>query len=133
MGREEMTPSESEWLIMEVLWERNTSMTSSEVIRYLQEKSHMTPRMVRVLMNRLCQKELLGYTVDDDDARIYHYFALKSREECLKEKSRRFVDSYFSGNQTNAVAALIQSISLTEEQIQELTEILEQSKGKNEQ
>ena len=133
MGREEMTPSESEWLIMEVLWERNTSMTSSEVIRYLQEKSHMTSRMVRVLMNRLCQKELLGYTVDDDDARIYHYFALKSREECLKEKSRRFVDSYFSGNQTNAVAALIQSISLTEEQIQELTEILEQSKGKNEQ
>lgn len=132
MGKDEMTPSESEWLIMEVLWERNTSMTSSEVIQYLQEKSDMTPRMVRVLMNRLCQKELLGYTVDEKDARVYHYFVLKSREECLKEKSRRFVDSYFSGNQTNAVAALLQSISLTEEQIQELTEILEQSKGKNE-
>lgn len=132
MGKDEMTPSESEWLIMEVLWERNTSMTSSEVIRFLQEKSDMTPRMVRVLMNRLCQKELLGYTVDENDARVYHYFVLKSREECLKEKSRRFVDSYFSGNQTNAVAALLQSISLTEEQIQELTEILEQSKGKNE-
>lgn len=132
MGKDEMTPSESEWLIMEVLWERNTSMTSSEVIRSLQEKSDMTPRMVRVLMNRLCQKELLGYTVDENDARVYHYFVLKSREECLKEKSRRFVDSYFSGNQTNAVAALLQSISLTEEQIQELTEILEQSKGKNE-
>lgn len=132
MGKDEMAPSESEWLIMEVLWERNTSMTSSEVIRSLREKSDMTPRMVRVLMNRLCQKELLGYTVDENDARIYHYFVLKSREECLKEKSRRFVDSYFSGNQTNAVAALLQSISLTEEQIQELTEILEQSKGKNE-
>ena len=132
MGKDEMTPSESEWLIMEVLWERNTSMTSSEVIRYLQEKSDMTPRMVRVLMNRLCQKELLGYTVDENDARVYHYFVLKSREECLKEKSRKFVDSYFSGNQTNAVAALLQSISLTEEQIRELTEILEQSKGKNE-
>ena len=133
MGKDEMTPSESEWLIMEILWERNTSMTSSEVIRYLQEKSDMTPRMVRVLMNRLCQKELLGYTVDEKDARVYHYFVLKSREECLKEKSRRFVDSYFSGNQTNAVAALLQSISLTEKQIQELTEILEQSKGNDEQ
>ena len=89
--------------------------------------------MVRVLMNRLCQKGLLGYTVDEKDARVYHYFVLKSREECLKEKSRRFVDSYFSGNQTNAVAALLQSISLTEEQIQELTEILEKSKGTDEQ
>lgn len=133
MGKDEMTPSESEWLIMEVLWEGNASMTSSEVIRYLQEKSDMTPRMVRVLMNRLCQKGLLGYTVDEKDARVYHYFVLKSREECLKEKSRRFVDSYFFGNQTNAVAALLQSISLTEEQIQELTEILEQSKGNDEQ
>lgn len=133
MGKDEMTPSESEWLIMEVLWEGNASMTSSEVIRYLQEKSDMTPRMVRVLMNRLCQKGLLGYTIDEKDARVYHYFVLKSREECLKEKSRRFVDSYFSGNQTNAVAALLQSISLTEEQIQELTEILEQSKGNDEQ
>lgn len=132
MGKDEMTPSESEWLIMEILWERDNPMTSSEVIEYLQKKSEMTPRMVRVLMNRLCQKGLLGYTVDERDARVYHYHVLKSREECLKEKSRRFVDSYFSGNQTNAVAALLQSISLTDEQIQELTEILEQSKGKNE-
>ena len=132
MKREEMVPSESEWLIMEVLWEERASMTSSAVIKSLKDKSCMTPKMVRVLMNRLVQKGLLSYTVDERDARVYHYSALKSKEECLKEKSRRFVDSYFSGSHKNAVAVLLQSVKLGDEQLDELMEILEKSKGKDE-
>ena len=58
------------------------------------------------------------------------YTALKTREECLKSKSQKFVNSYFSGNKTAALASLIQSIALSDEQISELEEILENSKGK---
>lgn len=90
----------------------------------------MTPKMVRVLMNRLCRKGILDYTVDRYDARVYHYHALKSREECLQSKSRKFADSYFSRNQSSASASLIQNIALTDEQIEELEEILRKSKGK---
>ncbi len=128
MAREEQTPSESEWQIMEVLWDGGVPLTSSQVIQHLQETSSMNPKMVRVLMNRLCQKELIGYTIDEKDARVYHYFPLKTRVECSREKSRRFVESYFSGRHTDALAALLQSYRLTEEQIQELEVILEQSK-----
>lgn len=39
------------------------------------------------------------------------------------------MDSYFSGSGTNAMAALLQSFALTGEQIKELEEILEKSKG----
>ena len=49
----------------------------------------------------------------------------------MKEKSRKFVDSYFSGNGTNAMSALLQTFTLTDEQIKELEEILEKSKGQN--
>ncbi len=48
----------------------------------------------------------------------------------MKEKSRKFVDSYFSGSGTNAMAALLQSFALTDEQIKELKEILEKSKDR---
>lgn len=130
MGKEEQTPSESEWMVMEILWASESSMTSKEVIHELRKQNSMTPKMVRVLINRLCEKGLLSYTVDPDDKRVYHYSVTKSKEDCLKEKSKRFVDRYFKGNQTSAVAALIQSVSLTEEQIMELEEILEKSKGK---
>lgn len=128
MAKEKMTPSESEWLIMEILWASNSSMTSKEVIYKLQEENSMTPKMVRVLINRLCEKGLLSYTVDSDDKRVYHYFITKSKEDCLKEKSKQFVNSYFSGSKTNAAAALLQSFDLTEGQINELEEILKKSK-----
>ena len=128
---EETMPSESEWLIMEVLWESAAPLTSMEVLNRLKGKSDMTLRMVRVLMNRLSQKGLLGFTVDEDDARIYHYHTIKTKEECLSEKSRRFVNSYFAGSRTNAVAALLQNARLTEEQYRELEEILEQCKVKD--
>lgn len=133
MEKEEQTPSESEWMVMEILWASESSMTSKEVIHGLRKQNSMTPKMVRVLINRLCEKGLLSYTVDPDDKRVYHYSVTKSKEDCLKEKSKKFVDSYFKGNQTSAVASLIQSVSLTEEQIKELEEILEKSKGKGEE
>ena len=129
MGKkEEALPSESEWRIMEVLWESETPLTSIEVLNRLKGKSNMTLRMVRVLMNRLSKKGLLGFTVDENDARVYHYYTMKSKEECLKEKSRRFVNSYFSGSRTNAIVTLLQGVTLTDEQIKELEEILEKSK-----
>ena len=90
----------------------------------------MSPRMVRVLLNRLWQKGVLSYTVDEHDLRVYHYSVQKSKEECQKEKSRKFVDSYFEGSMKNAMAALLQSADLTEEQFRELEEILEQCREK---
>ena len=122
----ETTPSQSEWLIMEVFWSRATSMTAREVIQEIQDRSDMSPRMVRVLINRLCKKGVLSYIVDENDSRVYHYSVLKSKEQCQKEKSRKFVESYFEGSQKNAMAALLQSARLTKEQFQELEDILEQ-------
>lgn len=126
MAKEEITPSE--WQIMEVLWACGESLTSSEVYKRMQGNVDMSQRMVRVLMNRLNQKDILGYTVDEHDSRVYHYYVRRPREECVKEKSRKFVDCYFSGNGTNAVAALLQSFAMTEEQIRELEGILEKSR-----
>ena len=126
----ETTPSQSEWLIMEVFWASDTSLTAKEVIKKIQDRSDMSPRMVRVLINRLCQKGVLSYTVDEYDSRVYHYSVMKSKEECQKEKSRKFINNYFEGSQKNAMAALLQDAKLTEEQFQELEELLEQCKEK---
>lgn len=41
---------------------------------------------------------------------------------------KRFVNSCFAGSRTNAAAALLQGITLTDEQIEELEEIMEKSK-----
>ena len=122
----ETTPSQSEWMIMEVFWASDASLTARDVIKKIKDKADMSPRMVRVLINRLCEKGVLSYTIDEHDSRVYHYSVMKSKEECQKEKSRKFIDSYFEGSQKNAMAALLQSAKLTEEQYRELEKILEQ-------
>lgn len=129
MSKMDITPSETEWLVMEILWESIVPMTSMEIIQRLRDVKEMSPKTVRVLINRLYQKGIIDYTIDKKDARVYHYFPVKLKDECLQEKSRRFAESYFLGNKTNALAALIQNCDLTQEQIGELEAILEKSKG----
>ena len=126
----ETSPSQSEWLVMEVLWASDTSLTAREVIEKMKDNADMSPRMVRVLLNRLWQKGVLSYTVDAHDSRVYHYSVVKSKEECQREKSQKFVDSYFARRRKNAMAALLQSAKLTEEQFRELEDMLEQCKDK---
>lgn len=128
MPKEEMLPSESEWLIMETLWNCDEDLTSAEITDRLPKTSNMTQRMVRVLINRLCKKGLLSYTVDPNDSRVYHYTAVKGREELRREKSKAFVDSYFGGNTLGAAFAFLESGKLSKEQIKELEDIIKSAK-----
>ena len=130
MPKEEMLPSESEWLIMETLWNCDEDLTSAEITDRLPKTSNMTQRMVRVLINRLCKKGLLSYTVDPNDSRVYHYTAVKGREELRREKSKAFVDSYFGGNTLGAAFAFLESGKLSKEQIKELEDIIKSAKEK---
>ncbi len=120
----ELTPSENEWIIMEVLWESETPLTAGEIIRRLSGIKDVSPKTIRALINRLLKKKIVNYQVDEKDARVYHYYAVKSRETCLEEKSERFLNSYFRGNPLGMVASLVENQRFSKEQLEELIEIL---------
>lgn len=121
----EITPSENEWLIMEVIWKESESITASEIIEKLKGTLDVSQKTIRVMIGRLVAKGVLGYTVDENDARIYHYFPLKSKEECLDLKSRRFVKNYFGGDASLAVASFLKSADITGEQLAQLEDLVE--------
>lgn len=126
----ESMPSENEWIIMEILWRQGAPLTATEIIEQLKGVKDVSPKTIRVLINRLLKKGIISYQVDEKDARIYHYAPVKTREACLEEKSERFVKSYFGGNPMGMVAALVRNDSFSEEQINELIRILEEGKAK---
>ena len=128
MPKEEMLPSESEWMIMETLWRCGHDLTSAQICDKLPKSSTMTQRMVRVLINRLCKKGMLTYTIDPDDSRVYHYMPVKSREECRKAKSSAFAKSFFEGNRLSAAFTLLDAGKLSDDQIKELENILSRAK-----
>ena len=129
MRKNEKTPTEREWLIMEAVWDSEDKPTSAEILSRINKNAGMDTRTERVLLHHLCKKGLLGYDVDGRDSRVYHYFARRTREECLREKSRDFVNAYFRGSGANAVAAFLRDAPFTDGQIRELEEILESRKG----
>lgn len=114
-------PSENEWMIMEALWKNEgVPMTAAEIIRALDGVLEISPKTVRVMINRLVSKGMLGYTVDEHDTRIYHYHALWEREKCLAEKERRFVNNYFGGRASLAVASFLKSADISDDELEEL-------------
>ncbi|KAI4449216.1 Penicillinase repressor [Eubacterium plexicaudatum ASF492] len=127
MGKE-TTPSETEWLVMEVIWNAEGDITASEVIRTLKDSLNVSARTIRVLINRLLAKGIIRYEVDRKDSRVYHYYVVKSKEECLREKQERFVRNYFGGNSTLAVASFIEKAHLSDEQFCELEQLVEKMK-----
>ena len=126
--KKDALPSETEWLVMEVLWDAGGApLTSQEIIHSLEGVRELSPKTVRVLINRLYAKGMVDYTVDKKDSRVYHYTACMKREECQLLKSKQFTESYFSGNSAGALAALIKNSALTKEQLAELKTLLNQS------
>ena len=122
-------PTEREWLIMQALWDSGEALTSAEILGRIDKGEHLDARTERVLLHHLCKKGLLGYTVDERDSRVYHYYPLRTREECLREKSEDFIHTYFRGSSSLAAAALLKNAAFTDEQLRELAGILEQRKG----
>ena len=124
----ETTPSETEWLVMEVIWSSNGDITASEIIQTLKGTLEVSARTIRVLINRLLAKGVIRYEVDQKDSRVYHYYVVKSKEECLAEKQDRFVRNYFGGNSTLAVASFLEKSRLSDEQFLELEQLVENMK-----
>lgn len=120
----ELIPSENEWLIMEVLWEHEDTMTAAEIIEALKGVLDINKKTIRVMINRLLGKNVIGYTVDVQDARIYHYYAVKGKEECLSLKSERFVNNYFGGSASLAVASFLKSADISKEELSELKSLV---------
>ena len=114
---------------MEAVWDSEDKPTSAEILARIDKNAGMDTRTERVLLHHLCKKGLLGYDADERDSRVYHYFALRTREECQREKSRDFVNAYFRGDGSFAVASFLRDASFTDEQIRELEQILESRKG----
>lgn len=136
------TPSENEWLIMEVLWDHEGAMTAAEIIEKIKEidaskgikdTRSMNKNTIKVMINRLLGKKLIAHYVDEKDLRVYHYHPTCTREECQSLKSERFVNNYFGGNTSLAVASFLRSADISREQLDALKSLVEELEEKTDQ
>ncbi len=116
--------SDSEWEIMKIIWQ-NSNCTAGEVIDALKDKKEWQPKTVKTLIRRLVDKKALGY---EQYKREYKYYPLAEEVDCVKEESKSFLQRVYRGSLKNMLLNFIEDESLTKEDIEELTRILEERK-----
>ena len=120
--------SDSEWQIMKVLW-ANDLFTANQVVEVLSKTTSWKPKTIKTLINRLITKGVISYEIDELDNKTYHYSPKVSEKECVKKESQSFINRVFDGSLNVMMANFLDVCELSEEQIEELKDILDKRKG----
>ncbi|GCD10920.1 BlaI/MecI/CopY family transcriptional regulator [Clostridium tagluense] len=120
--------SNSEWEIMKYAW-GNVPCTANEIVDALSKITDWKSNTIRTLINRLIKKEVLGYKIDEKDKKTYYYFPLLSENECIKAESDSFIKRVFNGSLNGMIANFLNESELSDEDIEELKNILDKKKG----
>ena len=116
--------SESEWAVMEALWE-SSPQTASELTKTLRPTMKWAENTVRTLLTRLIEKGALKTAENSAGTRTY-LPALK-REACVKAEGESFMQRIFGGAAKPLLIHFTQNNRLTEAEVSELKKILDQS------
>lgn len=116
--------SESEWSVMEALWE-SSPQTASEVTRTLKPTMQWAENTVRTLLTRLVEKGALKTGENSSGTRIY--LPAVKREACVRAESDSFLQRVFQGAAKPLLVHFAQNSKLTAEEVKELKKLLDQS------
>lgn len=120
--------SESEWSVMEVLWD-SSPRTASDVAKALKEQTGWAENTVRTLLTRLVEKGALKISDEAGSPKLYSP-AVK-REACVKAESESFLERIFQGAAKPLLVHFAKDARLTPEEVKELKKLLDQSIDKN--
>lgn len=113
--------SDSEWEIMKVLW-KSSPLSANEIIKELSGQKTWKPKTVKTLINRLVQKNAVGYL--QKEGRGYDYYPLIEEEESIQAETRSFLQRISSGALKPMLVHFLENESLSKADIQELKKIL---------
>ncbi len=114
--------SESEWMVMRVLWAKSP-LTANEVVERLTGKAKWKPKTVKTLIDRLARKGAVRF---EKEGRRYKYYPAVGRDECVATERHSFVRRVYGGTMKPMLAAFLEDAELSADDISELKEILEE-------
>ncbi len=120
--------SDSEWDVMEPIWAVG-ACTAADVIRQLRPTHDWNHSTIRTLLARLVEKGALAYDVDGSR---YIYRAAVSRQRCVRQKGRSFLEKAFGGDVAALLAHFVEESSLERDQVEQLRQLLAQKKNPRE-
>lgn len=131
-GRDEernnsMKISNSEWVILEVLWE-SSPMTITQLTAILKEKTGWSKHTIITLLKRMQEKGSVWYK---QEGRTKQFFPNIIKEEAELEKSQTFVEKFFDGSASLLISTMLKQGKISEKEIDEICELLHLERKEN--
>ena len=116
--------AESEWRIMQILWQKGPQ-TANEIVIALKGEVKWKPRTIKTLISRLVKKGAVKYT---DEGYRYRYTAAVNESKCIRSETKSFISRVYQGVMNPALAAFLENVDLSDKDIDALQEILDQKR-----
>jgi BlaI family penicillinase repressor len=116
--------AESEWRVMQVLWEHGPQ-TANEVVNALSSEVKWKSRTIKTLISRLVRKGAVRFR---EEGNKYRYFPAVRESECIRSETQSFVRRVYQGAMKPALAAFLEDADLSPREIDELQKILDQKR-----
>ncbi|WML34640.1 BlaI/MecI/CopY family transcriptional regulator [Clostridium sp. OS1-26] len=116
--------SEAEWEVLKIVWV-SSPCTSNQIIKALEESTNWSPKTIKTLINRLVNKNVLGFK---EDGRRYLYYSLVEENECIKAENQSFLSKVYNGALKSMLVNFIKESDLSKEDIEDLKRILDERK-----
>ena len=113
--------SESEWVVMKVLWE-DSPRTLPEILNSLKHTAWSTTT-IQTYLARLVKK---GALVTERQGKGYLYSPALSEADCQLIESKNFLSRIYEGSLSRMVKGFVKSGSLSPEELEALREIIRQ-------
>lgn len=117
--------SDSEWKLMNQLWDRSP-LTITELTAALKIQTGWSKNTIITMLSRLEAKGAVRY---EDGLRAKQYYPALAREDATLAETESFLDKVYGGSFGLMMSAMVESRSLTEEDIAELSAILKKAGG----
>ena len=113
--------SDSEWKLMNRLWEQSPR-TIMELTAAVKDDTGWSKNTVITMLSRL---EAKGAVRHEEGARAKAYYPAVDRETAARAETESFLGKVYGGSLGLLVSAMVESRALTEEDLAELSAILE--------
>ncbi len=117
--------SQSEWAVMECLWEKNPK-TGREITECMQLSNGWSRSTTLTLLKRLEDKGAVG--VNSEGKKNVYYPILKHEEAALQQ-TEDFLHRVYKGSVSLMVSSLTKKQALSRQEIDELYAILKNAEG----
>ena len=111
---------DSEFEIMEIVWDLNKTVTSSDIMVKILNKKYKIPTIISYL-NRLEKK---GFLTSEKQGKERFYQAIVQKDEYLEFETKNFFSQYHNNSILSFMNALIESKSISSEELKNLKQKL---------